>query len=55
MQESYTDHQIPGLWSIQKNELNQFSTSLIELIHKSLEGSCINKKESPTVLRCKNW
>ena len=30
-----------------KDELNQFSTSLFELIHKSLEHSCINKKEFP--------
>ena len=39
-----------NLWPVKypkKNEINQFSSSLIELKHKSLEGSCINKKEFP--------
>ena len=30
-----------------KDELNQFSNSLVEIIHKSLEDSCLNKKEFP--------
>ena len=37
-----------NLWPVKypkENELNQFSTNLIELVHKSLEDSCINKKE----------
>ena len=29
------------------NELNHFSSSLVEFLHKSLEDSCINKKEFP--------
>ena len=37
-----------------KNELNQFSTSLIELIHKYLEDSCINKKEFPYSVETQN-
>ena len=43
-------HRSSNLWPVmypKKNELNQFSTSLIEIIHKSLEDSCINKKEFP--------
>ena len=30
-----------------KDELNQFSSSLVEIVQKSLEDSCINKKEFP--------
>ena len=43
-------HRSSNLWPVKypkKNELNKFSTSLIELIRKSLEDSCIKKKELP--------
>ena len=43
-------HRSSNLWPAKypkKSELNQFSCSSIELIHKSLEVSCFNKKEFP--------
>ena len=43
-------HRSSNLWPVKypkKSELNQFSTSLVELIHKTLEDSSINKKEFP--------
>ena len=41
-------HRLSILWPVKypkKNEFNQFSIRLVELIHKSLEDSCVNKKE----------
>ena len=43
-------HRSSNLWPVKypkKNELKQFSNSLVELKHKSLENSCINQKEFP--------
>ena len=45
-------HRSSNIWLVKYPEkkypeLSQFSTSLIDLISKSLEDSCINKKEFP--------